>query len=106
MKYHARIAAGALLVGAALALEAALTPLELKIDQYKALSTFRRWERQGSAERLLTRNGPRARIDAFASALLHRTLFAGLNATAAPPPQLALLADGHALLVGVPGLAK
>ncbi|MGD2173880.1 MAG: hypothetical protein PVJ27_00620 [Candidatus Brocadiaceae bacterium] len=80
-----------------LALTGWWSPVRLNVDQYKDLATFRRWERQGNAQHLLSRHGPRARLDVYASSLLHRTMFAGLTATEAPPPQLALLADGHHL---------
>ncbi|MFO8006601.1 MAG: hypothetical protein R6V05_02585 [Candidatus Brocadiia bacterium] len=86
-------AAGA--VAMALTAHAAFMPVELRIDQYKDLATLKRWERQGSARRLLTRTSPRARLDVYASPLLHTVMFAGLTAAAPPPPQYALLADGH-----------
>ncbi|MHC4480691.1 MAG: spermidine synthase family protein [Planctomycetota bacterium] len=91
---RAALAALSVLVGGALAATAAWRPLELRLDQYKALSVMRRWEAEGNALHLATRHGPRARLDAYASPLLHQTLFAGLSATGAPPPQLAVLADG------------
>ncbi len=74
---------------------ALFAPIRLNVDQYKALSTLRRWRGQGSAEHVLTEHGPRARLDAFSSPLLHQTIFAGLTAESAPPEQLALLADGQ-----------
>ena len=69
-------------------------PLPLRIDQYKKLAVLRRWEADGGARHLMTRYGPRAQLDVYDSPRLHDTLFAGLTATTAPPPQLAILADG------------
>ena len=83
-----------LLVGAGLAISGVGKPLKLRVDQYKMLSVMRRWEADGSARRLLTRHGPRARLDVYDSPLLHRTMFAGLTAVDAPPAQLVILADG------------
>jgi len=94
----ARIARqAALWVGCAVLLVAqgALWPLRLSVDQYKMLSTLRRWQQDSNATHLIVRNGPRARLDVFESPSLHQTLFAGLTATEEPPPQLMVLADGH-----------
>ncbi len=68
------------------------------IDQYKSLSHLRRLEQQSDAERILTRYGPRGRIDVYASQRIHQTLFAGLSTTELPPEQMALLYNGQ--LVG------
>ncbi len=87
--------AGVAVVAVGLALHAGFAPVELRVDQYKDLATLQRWERQGSARHVLSRTGPRARLDVYSSPLLHTVMFAGLTATAAPPPQYALLADGH-----------
>ena len=99
-------AAGAVLLG----LLGAISPLRLHMDQYKFLATMRRWQAEGKAEHLLTRYGPRARLDVFDSPALHRIMFAGLTATEAPPPQLAVLADGHhaatVLMIDSPGPAE
>jgi len=84
-----------LAVAAWLVAEAAALPLELRIDQYKDLSTMRRWEADGNARLLTTRHGPRGRLDVYESPLLHHVLFAGLATPVAPPPQLAILLDGN-----------
>ncbi|MFO7958652.1 MAG: hypothetical protein R6X33_16305 [Candidatus Brocadiia bacterium] len=84
-----------LLVGAGLLAESLCTPVALRIDQYKDMATLQRWAREGGARKLLTRYGPRARVDVYESPRLHMTMFAGLTATEAPPPQLGLLLDGH-----------
>lgn len=68
-------------------------------DPYKAISTFNRWEQQNRAEFVKTVFNPRSRLDLVSSPNLHQTLFAGLKNTELPPPQYALLADGH--LAGV-----
>ncbi len=81
--------------GLALACLGLSAPVRLRIDPYKFLATLQRWEAEGNARRLLTRNGPRARLDVYESSLLHQTMFAGLTATEPPPAQLAILADGH-----------
>jgi hypothetical protein len=65
------------------------------IDQYKSLSRFNNLETQGDAEHLVTRFGPRGRIDLFASPVMHTTLFAGIQSEAVPPEQLSLLIDGN-----------
>jgi spermidine synthase len=71
-----------------------LLPSPLHIDPQKMLSQLRRWETQGDARHLLTRQGPRGRLDVFASPRLHYTLFAGLTADSPPPSQALLLIDG------------
>jgi len=70
-------------------------PLRLRIDQHKMLSELRRWEGEGNARHMATVRSPRGRLDVYESPLLHHTLFAGLAATAPPPPQMAVLADGE-----------
>ncbi len=89
------------MLGLALAVVAAtqvllgvLWPLELRIDQYKMLAVVRRWEAQSDAHHLLSRHSPRGRLDLYESGRFHHTLFAGLTAVSAPPPQLMILADG------------
>ncbi|MBD3165621.1 hypothetical protein GF324_03420 [bacterium] len=80
---------------AAAAIAAALTLPTPPMDPYKMLASLERWEAQGDARRVATRFTPRARLDLTASDRLHQTLFAGLTATAPPPRQYALTADGH-----------
>jgi len=75
---------------------AAVWPIELRIDPYKSLAVFRRYESQSDAEHLITRHSPRGRLDVYASPLFHDTLFAGFTAVSAPPSQLRLLVDGNA----------
>jgi hypothetical protein len=65
------------------------------VDPYKELANFEQLERQGDAERIEKRYGPRGQIDVYSSRTFHFTLFAGPHATAMPPPQLALLIDGQ-----------
>ena len=86
--------AGVGLVLVAIGAEFTLAPLTLKIDQYKDLALLDRLAAQGDARRVVSRYGPRGRLDVYASPLLHKTMFAGLTATSAPPAQLALLVDG------------
>ncbi|HVO83885.1 MAG TPA: hypothetical protein VMU60_05625 [Syntrophobacteria bacterium] len=71
-----------------------LLPTPLHLDPQKMLAQLRHWEAQGDARHVLTREGPRGRLDVFASPYLHYTLFAGLTAGAPPPPQALLLVDG------------
>ncbi|MFW6044908.1 MAG: hypothetical protein ACOCR1_04105, partial [Planctomycetota bacterium] len=70
-------------------------PLELRIDGYKNLAQAKRLEKQGRAERILTRSGPRGRLDVYESPTFHDTLFAGVTAKKAPPDQAKLLVDGE-----------
>jgi hypothetical protein len=82
-------------IGLLLALDLALLPLPMKFDPHKMLAELQRWQEQGDARHLVTRHGPRARLDTFTSPRLHQTLFAGLTATTPPPQQSLLLADGN-----------
>lgn len=68
---------------------------ETKVDQYKTYYHMEQLRRQGDARKLVTRYGPRAQIDVFGSDRIHQTLFAGLQSTTMPPPQLAVLMDGE-----------
>ena len=74
-----------------------LSPLELRIDSYKALVQMRHLENQGEANHVCVRYGPRARLDVYDSKRLHQTLFVSLAADTSPPPQLLLLSDGSSL---------
>ncbi|MFW6157662.1 MAG: hypothetical protein ACOC4S_02345, partial [Balneolaceae bacterium] len=69
-------------------------PPEEKVDQYKDLARFQQLEQQEDARHVVRRYGPRAQLDLFESETFHQTLFAGAQATAPPPSQLALLIDG------------
>lgn len=93
----ARIVA-ALACGGATAVAIAVIPAP-RIDPYKALAGFQQLAAQGDAEALVSSSGVRAQVDVYASARLHQTLFAGIQATALPPPQIAFLLDGD--LAGV-----
>jgi spermidine synthase len=67
------------------------------LDPQKMLAQLQHWEAQGDARHVLTREGPRGRLDVFASPHLHYTLFAGLTASTPPPPQALLLVDGDSV---------
>jgi len=71
-------------------------PVKLRIDSYKDLARLRELENQGEATHVLTRHGPRGRIDIYDSPHLHTTLFASLAADVPPPAQMILLTDGVA----------
>ncbi len=64
----------------------------LNVDQYKPLAYVQQLEKQGAAERLISRSGPRGRIDVFSSSLFHSLL--ALTSREAPPPMDMLLVDG------------
>jgi len=72
-------------------------PPAIALDPHKALAQLRQWQLQGNGRFLVTRYGPRARLDVFSSPRLHFTLFAGLTAATPPPAQLLLLGDGDIL---------
>ena len=92
-----RIERGAgLIVGAAACAGAFLPPPGGGVDQYKTLAHLQRLERQGDAERVLTRYSPRMRLDVYQAPSLHQTLFAGPGAGEVPPPQDVILFDGEA----------
>jgi hypothetical protein len=80
--------------GLVLALELTTLPVPVRLDPHKMLAELQRWQKQGDANHLVTRHGPRARLDVFKSSRLHYTLFAGLTATTPPPAQSLLLVDG------------
>ncbi len=65
------------------------------VDQYKTLAHFQQLERQGDAEQVQERFGPRGQINVYSSPTFHHTLFAGAMATTTPPSQLALMVDGQ-----------
>ena len=83
-----------LFTGLVLALELTTLPVPMRLDPHKMLAELQRWQKQGDAHHVVTRHGPRGRLDVFKSSLLHYTLFAGLTATTPPPAQSLLLADG------------
>ena len=66
-----------------------------QIDPYKSLAHFQQLERQGDANHIDQRFGPRGQIDLYSSPTFHFTLFASPLATTLPPRQLALLVDGE-----------
>ncbi len=66
-----------------------------QIDPYKSLAHFQQLERQGDANHIEQRFGPRGQIDVYSSPTFHHTLFASPLATTLPPQQLALLIDGE-----------
>jgi hypothetical protein len=80
--------------GAVVSFAAIISEPPRYIDPYKELAQFQQLERQGDAEQIEARFGPRGQLDIFSSRTFHYTLFAGLNATVNPPQQLALLIDG------------
>ncbi|MEJ2234649.1 MAG: hypothetical protein P8X67_12055, partial [Syntrophobacterales bacterium] len=84
-----------LFAGLLLVLEVTTLPVPMRLDPHKMLAELQRWQKQGDAHHLVTRHGPRARLDVFKSSRLHYTLFAGLTATSPPPAQALLLADGE-----------
>jgi hypothetical protein len=83
-----------LFAGLLLAIELTTLPVPVRLDPHKMLAELQRWQKQGDAHHLVTRHGPRARLDVFESSRLHYTLFAGLTATTPPPDQSLLLTDG------------
>ena len=83
-----------LFTGLVLALELTTLPVPMRLDPHKMLAELQRWQKQGDAHHVVTRHGPRGRLDVFKSSRLHYTLFAGLTATTPPPAQSLLLADG------------
>jgi hypothetical protein len=85
------------LAGAAIIVSAGLTLppdrlFPLNVDQYKPLAYVQQLEKQGAAEKLISRSGPRGRIDVFSSSLFHSLL--ALSSREAPPPMDMLLLDG------------
>ena len=84
------------MMGAALLITFAALLIEppYNVDPYKELAQFQQLERQQDAELIEERFGPRGQIDVYRSPTFHYTLFAGPQATAMPPRQLALLIDG------------
>jgi hypothetical protein len=78
-----------LFAGLVLAIELTALPAPVRLDPHKMLAELQRWQKQGDAHHLVTRHGPRARLDVFES------LFAGLTATTPPPDQSLLLTDGN-----------
>jgi MFS family permease len=72
-----------------------LTPTSFSVEPFKALARMNSLEQQGDATRLFTLRSPRGRLDVFSSAMLHYTLFAGVEARQGPPPQLCILRDGN-----------
>ena len=64
-------------------------------DPYKMIAYLERLESQSDAKKMISIPGPRGKIEVFDSPMIHQTLFAGVGATANPPPQLTLLVDGH-----------
>lgn len=82
-------------VGAVATLGAVLIDPPHSVDQYKTLAHFQQLERQGDAEHIQERFGPRGQINVYASPTFHHTLFAGAMATTTPPRQLALMVDGQ-----------
>ncbi|MFP4483570.1 MAG: hypothetical protein ACLFO1_04685 [Spirochaetaceae bacterium] len=68
-------------------------PEQSSVDQYKAMAHALRIARQGDAEHLSRRLGPRAQIDVYDAPSMRHTLFAAPGAPA-PPEQLALFLDG------------
>ena len=83
-----------LLCGAGVSLFGITSNPDLRVDQYKELARFEQLENQNDAKHVANRWGPRGQVDIFESKTFHYTLFAGLQATARPPDQFALLIDG------------
>jgi len=79
-------AAGLLMVQAA-------APPRLGLDKRKALWRLGQLEAQGAARHLVTRFGPRARIDVYDDPQAHWVPFA--DTVQLPPPMLSLLLDGN-----------
>jgi len=82
-------------IGMVVTLGAVLVDPPHSVDQYKTLAHFQQLERQGDAELIQQRYGPRGQIDVYSSPTFHHTLFAGAMATTTPPGQLALMVDGQ-----------
>ena len=64
----------------------------LNVDQFKALSHVRRLEKQGDAQEIFRRDGPRGTIEVFSSPSFHTLL--SLGSVAAPPHMDLILRDG------------
>ena len=84
-----------LVLGLAGSVYAVLSDPPQQIDPYKSLAHFQQLERQGDANHIEQRFGPRGQIDVYSSPTFHHTLFASPLATTLPPRQLALLIDGE-----------
>ncbi|MDZ7794611.1 MAG: hypothetical protein U5P10_13245 [Spirochaetia bacterium] len=84
-----------LLLVLGLAAVALQLPAEMGMGQYKTLAQLRRLEHQGDAEKVLSGDSPRMRLDVYEAKSLHQTLFAGPEAGVMAPPQLAVLYDGE-----------
>ncbi len=89
---RAPVIVGVVFAAAAVTVAFAL-PTQSSVDQYKPMAHAIRIARQGDAQHLTRRLGPRAQIDVFDAPSMRHTLFAAPGAPA-PPEQLALFLDG------------
>ncbi len=64
----------------------------LNVDQFKPLSHVHRLEKQGDAQEIFRRDGPRGRIEVFSSPSFHTLL--SLGSVTAPPRMDLILRDG------------
>ncbi len=94
-KKKAGLGITAIILSLSTGLGALLFHPKIQVDQYKTLSHLEQLSQQNDASKILTRYGPRAQIDVYQSKHTHQTLFAGLQSTTNPPPQLSLLIDGE-----------
>jgi len=88
--YRASVVIAALILGCASLLDPDRI-MPLRIDEYKALAYVQRLEDQGSAEKKVTLNGVRGRLDLYSSPHFHTLLSLGDTAT---PAMDKLLRDG------------
>lgn len=84
-----------IVVGAAVSITVLKIRPEITPDQFKTVSHIKRLEKQGSAENIWSRKGPRGFLEVYASPAFHDALFAGPQSPSTPPEQYFLLQNGE-----------